>query len=86
MGFHMKTTIDINDALLLKAKQLAAARQQSLKSILETALRQFLEHDEQSQASFKLRKHSFLGDGLQSDITPGDWASIRERAYEGRGG
>jgi len=40
MGFHMKTTIDINDALLLKAKQLAAARQQSLKSILETALRQ----------------------------------------------
>ena len=43
MGVHMKTTVDINDTLLLQARQLAAKQQRTLKSILETALRQFLE-------------------------------------------
>ena len=86
MGTHMKTTVEINDALLSRAKQLAVENQLTLKSILETALRQFLDSNTEPQPSFKLRKHSFRGQGLQSPLTEGDWATVRSQIYEGRGG
>ena len=82
----MKTTIEINDALLLRAKQLATERQQTFKSILEAALRQFLDTNTKLQTPFKLRKHSFSGRGLQPQLTEGDWSRVREQIYEGRGG
>lgn len=86
MGTHMKTTVDINDTLLLQAKELAAKRQQTLKSILEIALRQFLEANANNRPPFRLRKHTFRGHGVQSGMAEGDWATIREAIYEGRGG
>jgi predicted transcriptional regulator len=83
----MKTTIEINDALFHRAKQLATQRRTTLRSVIESALRQFLDPRESgSQASFRLRRHSFRGRGLQAGLTEQDWAAIRERAYEGRGG
>jgi hypothetical protein len=82
----MKTTIEINDALLMRAKQLAAERQQTLKSILETALRQFLDANTAPQTPFRLRKHPFQGCGLQSHLLEGDWTKVREQIYQGRGG
>ncbi|PSR17117.1 DUF2191 domain-containing protein [filamentous cyanobacterium CCP3] len=81
----MKTTVEINDALLLRARQVAAARQQTLKSILEAALRQYLDDSAPSQTPFKLRKHTFEGQGLQS-AAQGDWPTVREQIYERRGG
>lgn len=86
MDTQMKTTIEINDALLLRAKQLATERQQTLRSILEAALRQFLDTNTEPQTPFKLRKHSFRGCGLQSPLTEGNWAMIREQIYERQGG
>ena len=38
----MRTTIDINDALLSAAKSHAARKQQTLKALVEQALREFL--------------------------------------------
>lgn len=86
MGAHMKTTIEINDALLLRAKHLAAERRQTLKSVLEAALRQFLDANTEPQIPFRLRKHTFRGGGLQSHLPEGNWATVREQIYEGRGG
>jgi hypothetical protein len=86
MGTHMKTTIDINDSLLLEAKQLAARQNQTLKSVLELALWQFLEANAESRSSFRLRKHTVRGRGLQPGITEGDWNTLRTSIYEGRGG
>lgn len=86
MGSCMKTTIDINDTLMAEVKQLAKERQQTLKSVLEAALRRFLEANEAEKEPFRLRKRTFRGEGLQPDIQEGDWATIRERAYEGHGG
>jgi hypothetical protein len=86
MGTHMKTTIEINDTLMLQAKQLAAKRQQTLKSILETALRQFLDANNKTPPPFKLRKSSFRGNGLHAHLTSEKWDEIREQIYEGRGG
>jgi hypothetical protein len=86
MGAHMKTTIELNDALVLRAKTLAAQRQQTLKSILETALRQFLDANTEATPPFKLRKSGFRGNGLQVHLTAEDWDEIRSQIYQGRGG
>jgi predicted transcriptional regulator len=83
----MKTTIEINDALFDRAKRLATRRRTTLRAVVESALRQFLElQGSAGQNPFRLRRHSFRGRGLQAGLTEQDWAAIRERAYEGRGG
>ena len=80
----MKTTVELSDALLHATKRMAAERRTTFRSIVEAALRQYLEG--QCQASPRLRRHTFRGRGLQAGLSEGDWAAIRERAYEGRGG
>ena len=83
----MKTTVEINDALLREAKKTAAQRRQTLKALIESALRQHLKGPGRPRpGTFKLRKHPFRGRGLQPDVAEGDWSEIRRRAYEGRGG
>jgi len=87
MGAHMKTTIEISDALFRAAKRMAAERNTTLRTILETALRRHLEAaSDQAQARPCLRRHSFRGRGLQPGLSESDWPAIRERAYKGRGG
>jgi Arc/MetJ family transcription regulator len=83
----MKTTIEIDDALLQHAKRVALERKLSLKAVVETALRQFLSQAEvPQQASFKLRKCTFKGEGLQPGLDWHDWKKMRALIYEGRGG
>lgn len=87
MGARMKTTIEISDALLRAAKRRAAERDTTLRAIVETALRRYLEAAaEPAEARPRLRRHSFRGRGLRPGLSESDWAAIRERAYEGRGG
>lgn len=84
---HMKTTIDIADALLLQAKRLAARRQTTLKAVIEAALRDALAA-EQGRAgdSFGLRTHTFKGRGLQPGLSWENWGDVLALSYEGRGG
>jgi hypothetical protein len=83
----MKTTVEISDALLRAAKRMAAERNMTLRTIIETALRRHLETTaEEARARPRLRRHSFRGRGLQPGVAESDWATIRERAYESRGG
>jgi Arc/MetJ family transcription regulator len=85
MGAPMKTTIEISDALLRAAKRMAAERDTTLRTVVETALRRYLEALP-AEARPRLRRHTFRGRGLQPGLSESDWATIRERAYEGRGG
>ena len=83
----MKTTIEIDDVLLQQAKRVALERRLSLKALVETALRQFLDQLQvPEQPAFKLRDCSFKGEGLQPGIDESDWPAIRAMIYEGRGG
>ena len=81
----MKTTIDISDSLLEEAKTVAAMEKTTVKSLVESGLRKVLS-GRRSAESFRLRKASFKGQGVQSGLTEGDWSRIREISYEGRGG
>lgn len=83
---HMKTTIDIADSLLRRAKQVAARRNVTLKQVIEEALRQNLQAEVGKRSPQSLRTHTFRGQGLQPGLSWDDWNSLRAFAYEERGG
>jgi hypothetical protein len=82
----MKTTVDIADALLHRAKLAAAKRHTSLKVLIETALRETLEAQDRPPRPFRFEPHTVKGKGLQPGLSWDDWGTIRDMAYEGRGG
>jgi hypothetical protein len=84
MVTHMKTTVEISDALLEAARKVAIREGTTLRELIETGLRQALA-ERQQPGAFKLRKASFRGKGLQPPLKGASWEQLREMAYEGRG-
>jgi hypothetical protein len=82
----MKTTIDIADPILRRAKRLAARRNTTLRRIVEEALRETLDRAEAGPKKVGLATHTFRGRGLQPGRSWEDWNGVRELIYEGRGG
>ena len=78
---HMKTTVEIPEVLFRQAKQHCSDRGISLRILLETGLRTALDPPKKD-AQFRLKPFGFKGEGPLVQ----DWNSIRELAYEGRGG
>lgn len=86
MGTHtMKTTVEISDALLERARDLLATEKTTLRALIEEGLRRVIE-EHAERKPFKLRQASFGGRGLQPEMREADWSIIRSLAYEGRGG
>ena len=81
----MKTTIEISDALLKRAKQLAARNHTTLRELIEEALRLVLDRETPAPRARPVRTHTFLGRGLQPGLSWEDWTTLRELAYAGRG-
>jgi len=84
MVTHMKTTVDIADELLARAKSLARRENTSLRSVIEDGLRWVLSQRRQRQR-FRLRDASVDGKGLQDGVSEGSWDRVRDLLYEGRG-
>lgn len=82
---NMKTTVDIADTLLADARKIAAREQTTLRTLIEDGLRRVIE-ERKARGTFRLRRASFRGRGLQPHIREGSWEHIRDLAYEGRGG
>jgi hypothetical protein len=80
----MKTTIEISEQLLREAKKVAARDGTTLRTLVEDGLRHELSH-RQKPNSFRLRKASFKGKGLQPGAVGLTWDQIRDLAYGGRG-
>lgn len=81
----MKTTVEISDALLRRAKQLAARRNVTLRELLEGALRDALERETPSAHARPIETHVFRGRGLQRGLSWDDFSALRDLGYEGRG-
>ena len=82
----MKTTLDIADPVLRRAKRLASARGTTLKAIVEQGLRLVLEQERIAKAPKAVPTVVFTGKGLQEGLSWADWAEIQNTSYEGRGG
>ena len=80
----MKTTVEIPDSLLEQVKRLAAQEDTSVRALVEEGLRRIVDEHKRAR-SFKLRKVSFKGNGLQPPMADASWQRIRDAAYEGRG-
>ncbi len=81
MVTHMKTTIDIADDVLSRAKQLAHREKTTLKVLAEEGLRLVLER-RLVQSTVKIEPVVFTGNGLQPGL-PDDFVdNIRDWAYQ----
>ena len=85
MVTHMKTTIEISDPLLEKAKRIAAREGTTVRALVERGLRRVIE-ERTPRRAFRLRKANFKGRGLRPDVADLGWQRIRELACEGHGG
>ena len=67
MGAHMKTTIEISDALLSEAKEVAEREHTTLRALVEEGLRTVLAHTTKA-TPFKMRDARFKG--RRGGLTP----------------
>lgn len=81
---HMKTTVELPDALLHAARRTAARDGVTVRALLIEGLHRVLESRKRA-AAFQLRDASFRGEGLQPDVAEGSWERMRDLAYDGRG-
>ena len=76
----MKTTVEIADPLFRLAKQ-HCSDAISMRELIEIGLRTALEPQKEN-TPFRLKPFGFRGEGQIVQ----DWETIRDMAYEGRGG
>ena len=82
---NMKTTIDVADALLREAREVAARDHTTLKDLVHEGLRRVLDERSPRRRAFKLRSIEAGGGGFMPEFADGDWQRIRDAIYEGRG-
>jgi len=85
MGTPMKATVELDDDLLLAAKDQARRDKTTLRALVEEGLRSVL-RSRREGSPFRLADASVPGEGVVPGLREGDWADLRARAYRGRGG
>lgn len=88
MGSHiMKTTIDIADPLLERARKIAARDGDTLRTLVEAGLARELEaRQSKGGKPFKLRQITVGGKGLQPEVAHLSMHDIVLKSYGDRGG
>ena len=71
----MRTTIRMDDALLLEAKKMAAETNRTLTAVIEDALREVISRRTQKPES-KVKFPTFRGKGLQPGVDLNNSASL----------
>jgi len=85
MATHMKTTVEISQAVLMAAKATAAREGTTVRALVEEGLRKVLA-ERKAREKFRLRRVTFRGRGVQKGVQEVGWDALRDLAYEGRGG
>jgi hypothetical protein len=80
MVAHMKTTIEIADDVLVRAKEQARRERKTLREVVEGALRRQFAAQER-HGRFRLKRHAFKGRGRQPGGVEGDWQTVRDLIY-----
>jgi hypothetical protein len=79
----MKTTIEIRDALLREAREVARREGTTLRALVEEGLARILkERRERKPGKYRLKLITHDGGGLLVDLSPGNWRRIREMSND----
>ena len=81
----MKTTIDLSDNLLKRAKELARKEHLTLKELAEEGLAMVLDARERRKPC-KVKPVVVGGKGLAPEFREAPWTEIRKEIYRGQGG
>ena len=86
MGYskNMKTTIEISDHLLQKAKSIAQSQKRTLREITEEGLAMVIEKHSHPREE-PIQPVVFGGNGLSPEFQGKSWAEIRAEIYRGYG-
>ena len=84
MGAHMKTTIEIADDLLSRAKQLCRREGKTLRAVVEDGLRQVLQRGGRAAAR-RVKPVIFRKGGLSREFRDAPWTALRDEIYRDRG-
>ncbi len=84
MGTHIKTTIEIADELLTRAKRLAHKENLTLRELMEEGLDLALMRRAQPPAR-KVNLPTSGGDGLTPEFRGAGWEKIRDEIYPAPG-
>lgn len=76
------TTIEVSDAILVRAKAVAAREDTTVRALVEEGLRQVLRNRRASK--FVLRDASTGGNGLTPEFQSAGWDQFRDALYEPR--
>ena len=80
----MRTTVDINDALVERLRALMAARKMTMRSLIEEGLRKLLDEAAQAHAEFTLRDASVGEGGMQDAVDDLSWDTMSRFLYPTR--
>lgn len=78
----MKTTIDIHDELLRRAKRHARQTGQTLRAVVESGLRMTLERRETAKPRYRWKNLSVGEPGDPNPFEKYTWAEILEMSYD----
>ena len=79
----MKTTLDIQDELLLRAKRLSKRTGRPLRLLVEEGLRHIM--DTHERTSYELPDRSVGRPGDPNPLEDLSWQELRDEIYGGRG-
>mgnify|MGYP001170183929 CR=1 FL=1 len=79
----MKTTIEMQDDLLQRAKRAARREGTTLRALIEEGMRLALKAREKRVAA-PFRMRTFQGDGLTPEFSDAGWERIRDEIYSDR--
>lgn len=80
MVTHMKTTVEIGDDLLLRAKREASESGTTLRRLIEEGLREVLARRGAGKGK-RVAPVTFRGKGLRPEFRGAGWESIRDAVY-----
>jgi hypothetical protein len=72
----MRTTIRLDDALLVEVKQIAARSDKTLTSVIEDALREMLARQRKTEERTPVKLTTVSGGGLQPGVDLDDSAAL----------
>jgi hypothetical protein len=79
----MKTTVEIPDALLERARRHARRTGRPVRALIEEGLRRVLEHG-QEKAAYRLPERSVGAPGGPNPLESLSWQDLRDAIYGGR--